>query len=284
MAGYRFCRSDDVPLLVEAYNACYRVHFPELPPLTVDEFRRLTRDLNLWTSSCMVASVGSRPVGVMLAAKRDGDANWIHSLGVHPDHRRQGHGKHLLTSLGQKLAILGPRRMLLELPRDATAARRFVEACGYTEQARYRDFVRQPGGAAATPEIVMPITPAELVELGAFDHTARHCWRRAPRTLLNMADRLRGFAIPSGERIEAYVLYDDQPDPPVRRIVGFEVRGDARREALLSLLFGACASTTDLPLVMAQVSPSELDFLWLDRQGWQAGPETIAYATEARPG
>ncbi len=30
MAGYRFCRSDDVPLLVQAYNECYLKAHPRI--------------------------------------------------------------------------------------------------------------------------------------------------------------------------------------------------------------------------------------------------------------
>ena len=48
MASYRFCRTDDVALLVAAYNRCYRPHFPDEPELTVDAFRLLIRERNLW--------------------------------------------------------------------------------------------------------------------------------------------------------------------------------------------------------------------------------------------
>ena len=71
MASFRFCRTDDVPLLVEAYNACYHVHFPDLPPMTVDRFKRAAREIDLWASSCMVAVVDSKPAAVLLATKRD---------------------------------------------------------------------------------------------------------------------------------------------------------------------------------------------------------------------
>ena len=98
MASYRFCRSDDIALLVEAHNACYRVHFPDLPRLTVEGFKQAIREIDLWTSSCMVALAGADPIAVLLATKREAEA-LVYRIGVHPDHPRQGHGRHLLSSL-----------------------------------------------------------------------------------------------------------------------------------------------------------------------------------------
>ena len=34
-AAYRFCRTDDIPLLVEALNRCWRPYFPAEPVMTV---------------------------------------------------------------------------------------------------------------------------------------------------------------------------------------------------------------------------------------------------------
>ena len=57
MASYRFCRSDDIPLLVEAHNRCCAVHVDGRPPLTVETFRRAIHEINLWSSSCSLAIV-----------------------------------------------------------------------------------------------------------------------------------------------------------------------------------------------------------------------------------
>ena len=55
MPAYRFCRTDDIPLLVNALNACYVVHFPDQVALSVADFKREIRELDVWASSCMVA-------------------------------------------------------------------------------------------------------------------------------------------------------------------------------------------------------------------------------------
>ena len=83
--------------------------------MTPAAFKRSIRDLQVWCSSCMVAFSGSDPIGVLIGAKRP-SGTLIHKIAVHPDHRRQGHGRHLLTSLGSKLAILGPPRIIAEVP------------------------------------------------------------------------------------------------------------------------------------------------------------------------
>ena len=83
--------------------------------MTPAAFKRSICDLQVWCSSCMVAFVGTDPIGVLIGAKRP-SVTLVHRIAVHPDHRRQGHGRHLLDSLGSKLAILGPPRIVAEVP------------------------------------------------------------------------------------------------------------------------------------------------------------------------
>src|SRR5688500_8674890 len=102
MSSYRFCRTDDIGLLVDALNRCWAPHFPGEPPITAAAFKRSIRDLQVWCSSCMVAFSGSDPIGVLIGAKRP-SGTLLHRIAVHPDHVRQGHARHLLTSISSKL-------------------------------------------------------------------------------------------------------------------------------------------------------------------------------------
>src|SRR5829696_3772448 len=129
MASYRFCRTDDVALLVDALNRCWSPHFPEEPEMTPAAFKRSIRDLQVWCSSCMVAFSGSDPIGVLIGAKRP-SGTLVQKIAVHPDHLRQGHAGHLLTSISSKLAILGPPRMIAEVPERLAAARGLFGATG----------------------------------------------------------------------------------------------------------------------------------------------------------
>src|SRR4051794_17720140 len=139
MAAYRFCRTDDVALLVDALNRCWAPYQPGEPPVMPAVFKRSIRDLQVWCSSCMVAFSGADPIGVLIGAKRP-SGTLIHKIAVHPDHRRQGHGRHLLASLASKLAILGPPRIVAEVPEHLVAASALFGACGYVEEATLKDY------------------------------------------------------------------------------------------------------------------------------------------------
>ena len=140
MSSYRFCRTDDVALLVDALNCCWSPYFPDEPPVTPAAFKRSIRDLQVWCSSSMVAFAGSDPIGVLIGAKRP-STTLVHKIAVHPDHLRQDHGHHLLTSLGSKLAILGPPRIIAEVPETLVPACELFSASGYVREALLTDYV-----------------------------------------------------------------------------------------------------------------------------------------------
>jgi GNAT superfamily N-acetyltransferase len=171
LSAYRFCRTDDIGLLVDALNRCWAPHFPAELPATPASFKRSIRDLQVWCSSCMVAFSGSDPIGVLIGAKRP-SGTLIHKIAVHPDHVRQGHGRHLLTSLGSKLAILGPPRMVAEVNETFDAACGLFRACGYSQETVLTDYILEPAEPAAAGVIsgfVIPVTVDDLAANGLFD-------------------------------------------------------------------------------------------------------------------
>ena len=113
MTSYRFCRTDDMSVLCDAYNRCWLPHFPEDPPFDVAMFKGRIREMDLWCSSSMVAFAGKEPVAFLWGAKRATET-LVDKIATHPDHLRQGHARHLLTSLSSKLSILGPPRLVAE--------------------------------------------------------------------------------------------------------------------------------------------------------------------------
>src|SRR5436190_4498465 len=164
MTAYRFCRSDDIGLLVDALNRCWAPYFPEEPPVTAASFKRSIRDLQVWCSSCMVAFSGSDPIGVLIGAKRP-SGTLVHKIAVHPDHRREGHGRHLLASLGSKLAILGPPRIIAEVPETLTPARELFGASGYMQEALLTDYVlerEEKEEGAVEGSFLIPVTLDDL--------------------------------------------------------------------------------------------------------------------------
>jgi GNAT superfamily N-acetyltransferase len=222
VSSYRFCRTDDIGLLVDALNRCWLPHFPDEEPMTSPAFKRWIRDLQVWCSSCMVAFSGKDPIGVLIGAKRP-SGTLVHRIAVHPDHQRQGHGRHLLASLGSKLSILGPPRIVAEVPESLPPALELFRASGYVEEAVLTDFAlcfdavpARPGavedaGGAPGSGLMIPVTVDDLVAnglLGAADPAYSYlCWERSIETLTARKDEIAGIAIASDEQIEAYVLY-----------------------------------------------------------------------------
>lgn len=277
MAGYRFCRSDDIPLLVDAYNACWVPHFGVQSAITVEDFKRDVRALGLWSSSCMVAFEADEPIGVLIGAKRDGVANCVHRLAVKPGWERRGHGRHLLTSLADKARILGPARLVAEIPSEWAAMRAFFEKSGFVEEARYVDFARDapPGGVAGDPrdELVISMTLDELVESGAFDVATRRPWARSLMSLRAKGEALVGLAVAT-DRIEAYVLYVAGPEGAPTEVWALGAADEGAGTALLGFLLARLGAVR-----IVGVSERELPFATLAKLGCLAAGETVGYVT-----
>jgi GNAT superfamily N-acetyltransferase len=298
MSAYRFCRTDDIGLLVDALNRCWAPYFPEQPPMTPAAFKQSIRRLQVWCSSCMVAFAGSDPIGVLIGAKRP-SGTLVHKIAVHPDHRRQGHGRHLLTSLGSKLAILGPPRMIAEVPEALTTACELFSASGYVQEAVLTDYVlhgpalsgaegpalsgaegpalSEHGSAARVEGFMIPVTVDDLAANGLLDAPdPPACWERSVEALTARKDEIAGLAVASDERIEAYVLYlGDGEIVSLRTCVD---DGGAGVKQLLSRLRAQGMETLRFP----KVHPAEISKETLERLGFRPAGGHLLYAAKAR--
>jgi GNAT superfamily N-acetyltransferase len=274
MASYRFCRTDDIALLVDAYNACRGSDCVE-PALTVAEFKRDARELGLWASSCMLAFEGTTPIAVLLGAKR-GDANRIHRIAVSTRHQRLGHGRHLVESLRQKVAILGPPRLVAEIPAVLDGVCRFFERCGFSPYARFADFVADASLTVdhREAELVSPATVDELLAAGALDASLSLAWERSVASIESRKRDIEGLAIASDERVEALILFRSVAD-------GIEIlRLSARRAEPLAALVGALQRRRRGAIVAPKVSPVEIDFAILEALGFRRRSEYIGWAAD----
>jgi GNAT superfamily N-acetyltransferase len=274
MASYRFCRTDDIALLVDAYNACRGAECPE-PALTVDEFKRDARELGLWASSCMLAFEGTTPIAVLLGAKR-ADANRVHRIVVSARHRRLGHGRHLLESLRQKVAILGPPRLVAEIPTTLDGARRFFEGCGFSPYARFVDFAADAPLAVDRREadLVSAATVDELLAAGALDTPTALAWERSVPAIEGRKREIEGLAIASDVRVEALVLFRSVAD-------GNEIlRLSAPDAGPLAALVGALRRRKPGAIVIPKVSPAEIDFSILEALGFRRRSEYIGWMAD----
>jgi GNAT superfamily N-acetyltransferase len=285
LSAYRFCRTDDIGLLVDAVNRCWSPHFPGEPPMTAAAFKRSIRDLQVWCSSCMVAFSGADPIGVLIGAKRRA-GTLIHRIAVHPDHLRQGHGRHLLASLGSKLSILGPPRIVAEVPESLGAARRLFSASGYVEEAVLTDYIVDVGRPFMgrpqeddaeldqNSQFIIPITIDDLAANGLLgDDQPVACWERSVETLTARKGEIAGLAVASDERIEAYLLHVTGGE--IMALRSFVEDGGRRLKLLLSRLG---VGTLRCP----KVHPAEMSKESLETLGFRPAGIHVLYAGRAR--
>jgi hypothetical protein len=246
----------------------------------------------------MVAFQGSDPIGVLIGAKRP-TGTLIHKIAVHPAHQRQGHGRHLLDSLGSKLAILGPPRIVAEIPETLASARALFDACGYVQEAVLTDYVLERDGNTAVEQrqrpdpndrgntapdegFVIPVTVDDLAANGLLDHAnPQACWERSVETLTARRDEIAGLAVASDERLEAYLLYakhagDSNWQTEIASFRSIVDDGGVRLQRLLSRLPVSA-------YVFPKVHPTEVSKELLEALGFQPAAGHLLYATRARP-
>ena len=283
MSSYRFCRPDDIPYLVRAINECYVPNFAEEPEMTVEAFRQEMKDFDLWPSNSMVASTGKGPIAVMIGTKRAHEV-LILRLGVLPEHRREGHGSHMLTSLSQKLAVLGPERLVVEAPRRVQLDA-FLRAANYTFETTWVDYSRPAGEVEPVPDgWTLPISVDELVAEGLLQRRSGRPWIRSYETLLQRKDDLQGLAIASPERLEAFLVFD--PSPTVSgalEVLALECVEGGRQDVFLGVLLRALASRSGGALALPRLSDDEVPASVLDAAGFVAGESYDRYGAKATP-
>lgn len=307
MTAYRFCRTDDMGRLVEAHNHCWLPHHPGTPPLTLPQFKQLVRERQLWCSSCLVAYEGEEPIGYLFGCKRAHET-LLHRFAVHPAHLRRGHGRHLLTSISSKLAILGPPRLVVETPEDAGAALGLLGACGYEQAETLTDWIRPagppPGGKEEPGDLFIPVTAAELQANRLLEDAASPAslaaaspalgtaalppWERTAQTLLAMGDRLSGTALVREERILAAILYIGPAAggageaPEGGRILRLQTVDPGGAERLDRLVARLIAEHPD-PWIFPRGLPDEPAVASLARLGFEPGRRFLRMAAAARP-
>ena len=308
MSAYRFCRSDDIALLVDALNRCWSPYFPDEPPMTPAAFKGSIRNRQVWCSSCMVAFSGSDPIGVLIGAKRP-SGTLVHKIAVHPDHRRQGHGRHLLASLGSKLAILGPPRISVEVPETLAPVCELLTASGFVQETLLTDYVfsgpgdfvpRNPLQARSREEnytreldggsddrsgrFVIPVTVADLAANGLLcEADPQVCWERSVETLTARKDEISGLAVASDERIEACLLYvkcgaGPEGTAEIVSLRSFVDDSGARLKQLLSRLRAQGLETFRFP----KVHSAEISMESLEALGFRPAAVHRLYAAKAR--
>ena len=289
MTAYRFCRSDDIGLLVDALNRSWPPYFPDEPLMTPAAFKRSIRDLQVWCSSCMVAFAGSDPIGVLIGAKRP-SGTLVHRIAVHPDHAAAGSWPSLADLAQLEARDSGPPSNRRRSPRDSRACLRAVQRkriCPGSAPDRLRP---RPHGATTrrgSPgqreeqdartidgRFVIPVTVDDLAANGLLEEAhPQVCWERSVETLTARKDDIAGLAVASDERIEAYLLYAKPAE--ILSLRSFVDDGGARLRQLLSRLG---PGTFRFP----KVHPEEISKELLETLGFRPAAGHLLYAARAR--
>jgi hypothetical protein len=230
----------------------------------------------------MVAFSGADPIGVLIGAKR-ASGTLVHRIAVHPDHRRQGHGRHLLESLGAKLAILGPSRIVAEVPQTLASACELFGTLGFVREAVLVDYVLErevPVAREVGGRFVIPVTVDDLAANALLDGAGRRkCWTRSAETLAARKDEIAGFAVASDDRLEAWLLYVRcGAEIDIVSFCSVVADGGARLALLLSRIPTQGAWTLRLQKVHPDEIPGEL----MEELGFRAIGGHLLYATSAR--
>ncbi len=279
MPSFRFCRPDDIPLLVEAVNRCYDIHFPHVPPLTLEGFKREVKHLNLWASSCMLALENNVPVGVLITAKRN-VSSLILRLGLQPDYQGHNYGPQLVTSLKDKMAVLGPPALTVAIPDNREDLGKFFGKLDFKAHRNYCDFTASTSlSPPVSPELIIPVEVEDpgdryLTQTGENNQSDETllAWERRTQTLINRKKEIKGLGIPDMDGIAAYLFYIEDESANVSQqspvtILGLGCKSKEKGPMLLGLLI-KYVSTSISPLIdIPKLSTHEVDFYFLEKLG-----------------
>lgn len=197
MPSYRFCRPDDLALIVRAINQCCRIHETEAPEMTEERLKAHMTLFAVRPGNCMVALERQQPVAAIISTRREAGA-WIQTLGCQPEFQRRGIASQLVEALVRKIAIQRTEDITVDVPEDNDAALHFFQAVGFEERGRFVTLQGEPKVASDPSGEVVRAPAAELLESYEAFHTVPACWERS-------ADSLAGY----GELIQGHVYRED---------------------------------------------------------------------------
>jgi len=99
-----------------------------------DPYKDIQRHQQADQGPLLVGTDGSGTLVASVMVGYDGHRGWIYYLAVHPAHRRQGHGRHLVAQAEQRLAAVGCPKLNLLVRDGNEAALAFYERLGYAQE------------------------------------------------------------------------------------------------------------------------------------------------------
>jgi len=126
--------SFDLPVLAALHAACFTAPWDQ--PWTERSFSDV---LKMPGAGARIAALGAEPVGFAVARVAADEAELL-LIGIHPEHRRGGHGRALLDHVVEALRLAGAARLFLEVAERNPAATAFYGAAGFTPVGRRKKY------------------------------------------------------------------------------------------------------------------------------------------------
>ena len=208
MPSYRFCRPDDLTLIIRAINACYLMHYPDALAMTEERLKEHMTLFHVRPGNCMVALERQQPVGVVVSTKRDYGV-WIQALGCQPAFQRRGIATQLLEALVRKIAIQRAPLVTVDVPTTNTPARRFFEAVYFTVRGRYVSYQGLLTEASGVPGRIEAVPSPDLLAYYAPFHTTPACWERNAESLAGYGTLPQGYAYYAQSTVQGYLIHRD---------------------------------------------------------------------------
>jgi GNAT superfamily N-acetyltransferase len=208
MPSYRFCRPDDLALIIRAINTCYLTHYPAAPAMTEERLKEHMTLFQVRPGNCMVALERQQPVGVVVSTKRDYGV-WIQALGCQPAFQRHGIASQLIEALVRKIAIQRAPMVTVDVPTSNTPALRFFEAVDFTVHGRYVSYQGLLAEMTSIPGSITEVSPPDLLPYYAPFHTTPACWERNAESLAGYGTLPQGYAYYIQDTIQGYLIHRD---------------------------------------------------------------------------
>jgi len=206
MPSYRFCRPDDLTLIIRAINACYLMHYPDEPAMTEERLKEHMTLFQVRPGNCMVALERQQPVGVVVSTKRDYGV-WIQALGCQPAFQRRGIATQLIEALVRKIAIQRAPLVTVDVPTTNAPALRFFETVDFTVRGRYVSYRGFLTGMSGLPDSIEVVPPTDLLAYYALFHTTPACWERNAESLAGYGTLPQGYAYYAQGTIQGYLIH-----------------------------------------------------------------------------
>jgi len=143
----------DIPVLAALHAACFTAPWDQ--PWTERSFSDV---LKMPGAGARIAALGAEPVGFAVARVVADEAELL-LIGIHPEHRRAGHGRVLLEHVIEALRVAGAARLFLEVAERNPAATAFYGAAGFAPVGRRKKYYEDEDAL-----VLMKALRADIVE------------------------------------------------------------------------------------------------------------------------